>query len=94
MEQAAARHILVSSEETCNELKKRIQGGEDFAALAAEHSSCPSGQSGGALGTFQPGQMVPEFDAVVFGDCEVGDVQGPVKTQFGFHLVEVTQRTA
>lgn len=94
MAQAAARHILVSSEETCADLKKRIQEGEDFAALAAEHSSCPSGKSGGALGTFRPGQMVPEFDAVVFGDCEVGDVQGPVKTQFGYHLVEVTQRTA
>jgi len=94
MAQAAARHILVSSEETCLDLKKRIEAGEDFGAVAAEHSSCPSGKSGGALGTFRPGQMVPEFDAVVFGDCKVGDVQGPVKTQFGYHLVEVTQRTA
>lgn len=94
MAQAAARHILVDSEEACLDLKKQIEAGEDFAALAAEHSSCPSGKSGGALGTFQPGQMVPEFDAVVFGDGAVGEVQGPVKTQFGYHLVEVTQRTA
>ncbi|SMP47827.1 peptidyl-prolyl cis-trans isomerase C [Neorhodopirellula lusitana] len=94
MAQAAARHILVSSEETCLDLKKRIEAGEDFGAIAAEHSSCPSGKSGGALGNFAPGQMVPEFDAVVFSDCALGEVQGPVKTQFGYHLLEVTQRTA
>ena len=65
---------------------------EDLAALAAEHSSCPSGRNGGALGTFSPGQMVPEFDKVVFSE-EVGKVHGPVKTQFGYHLVEVTSRS-
>ena len=92
MAKAAARHILVDSEEKCNDLKSRIEGGEDFAALAKEHSSCPSGQEGGALGIFGKGAMVPEFDQVVFS-APVGEVQGPVKTQFGFHLIEVTMRT-
>ena len=91
MAKAAARHILVSTEAQCNDLKKQIAGGADFAALAKQHSSCPSGRDGGALGTFSPGQMVKEFDQVVFS-APVGVVQGPVKTQFGFHLVEVTHR--
>ena len=64
----------------------------DFAALAKKHSSCPSGKSGGDLGEFGPGRMVPEFDKVVF-TAPVGAVQGPVKTQFGWHLLEVTSRT-
>ncbi len=89
---AAARHILVDSEKKCNELKQQIEKGADFAALAKQHSSCPSGRSGGDLGTFGPGQMVPEFDKVVFS-APIGKVQGPVKTQFGYHLLEVTSRT-
>jgi len=88
---ASARHILVDNEQFCADLKSQIQGGADFADLAREHSQCPSGQSGGELGTFRPGQMVREFDTVVFND-EVGVVHGPVKTQFGYHLVEVTAR--
>ena len=91
MAKAAARHILVSTEAQCNDLKQQIADGADFAELAKQHSSCPSGRDGGALGTFSPGQMVKEFDAVVFS-APVGVVQGPVKTQFGFHLVEVTHR--
>lgn len=92
MAKASARHILVSSEEICQELKEEIEGGADFAELAKEHSQCPSGKDGGNLGVFGPGQMVKEFDEVVFS-AEVGKVQGPVKTQFGYHLVEVTTRT-
>jgi len=92
MAKAAARHILVSTEAECNKLKQQIADGADFAALAKKHSQCPSGQKGGALGTFSPGQMVREFDQVVFS-AEIGKVQGPVKTQFGYHLVEVTMRT-
>ncbi len=92
MAQASARHILVSSEEFCQELKDKIAAGEDFAALAKEHSSCPSGSDGGELGTFGRGQMVPEFDTVVFS-APVNEVQGPVRTQFGYHLLEVTSRT-
>ncbi len=91
MTQATARHILVSTEEQCNELKTAIENGADFAQVAKEHSSCPSGRDGGNLGSFGPGQMVKEFDTVVFS-APVNVVQGPVKTQFGYHLVEVTSR--
>ncbi len=91
MTQASARHILVDSEEHCLKLKADIKGGADFAAVAREHSSCPSSRDGGNLGTFGRGQMVREFDEVVFS-APVGEVQGPVRTQFGYHLVEVTER--
>jgi peptidyl-prolyl cis-trans isomerase C len=91
MPQAAARHILVEDEATCNDLKTKIEAGEDFATLAQQHSKCPSGRDGGNLGTFGPGQMVAEFDKVVFS-APVNQVQGPVKTQFGYHLLEVTER--
>ncbi len=92
MAKASARHILVPNEEDCNRLKGMIEGGEDFAEVAKEHSKCPSGRQGGALGEFSPGQMVKEFDDVVFSG-EVGKVLGPVKTQFGYHLIEITNRT-
>ncbi|MBD1552427.1 peptidylprolyl isomerase [Pseudomonas typographi] len=91
MAQATARHILVASEAQCNELKTQIEGGADFAELAKAHSSCPSSRQGGDLGTFGPGQMVKAFDEVVFS-APVNTVQGPVKTQFGYHLLEVTSR--
>jgi len=89
---ASARHILVSTEAGCLELKAQIEAGADFAEMARKHSSCPSGGNGGDLGEFGPGMMVPEFDKVVFS-AEVGAVQGPVKTQFGYHLLEVIRRT-
>ena len=88
---ARARHILVADEDACNQLKQQIAEGSDFAELAKQHSKCPSGQQGGDLGEFGPGQMVREFDDVVF-NAEVGSVQGPVKTQFGYHLIEVIER--
>ncbi|HKI61724.1 MAG TPA: peptidylprolyl isomerase [Mariprofundaceae bacterium] len=89
---ATARHILVNSEAQCNELKAQIEGGADFADLAKQYSSCPSSRNGGDLGEFGPGMMVPEFDKVVFS-ADVNTVQGPVRTQFGYHLLEVTSRT-
>ena len=89
---AAARHILVESETECQKLKTQIEAGADFATVAKEHSTCPSGKQGGALGTFKPGQMVKEFDSVVFKG-ELGVVHGPVKTQFGYHLIEITMRS-
>lgn len=92
MAQAAARHILVESEEKCTELKQQILDGKDFSEVAKANSSCPSSAQGGDLGSFGPGQMVPEFDKVVFS-APINEVQGPVKTQFGFHLLEVTSRT-
>ncbi|GFE60111.1 peptidyl-prolyl cis-trans isomerase [Geobacter sp. AOG2] len=92
MARATARHILVASKEVCEDLKKQIEAGADFAVVAREHSLCPSGKQGGALGEFGPGQMVKEFDQAVFSG-EVGKVLGPVQTQFGYHLLEVTSRT-
>ena len=91
MAKASARHILVDSEEKCLELKKEIEAGADFADVARQNSTCPSGQQGGALGEFGPGQMVREFDEVVFSG-ELNKVHGPVKTQFGYHLLEITSR--
>ena len=92
MARASARHILVKTEEACLDLKKQIDEGADFADMAKKHSECPSGNEGGSLGEFNPGQMVPEFDTVVFND-DVGKVHGPVKTQFGYHLIEITSRS-
>ena len=92
MTKASARHILVNTQDECESLKTRIENGEDFAVLAKEYSQCPSGQRGGALGEFSPGQMVKEFDDVVFS-AEVGKTHGPVETQFGYHLIQITSRT-
>ena len=92
MARASARHILVESEEECNKLKAQIESGTDFADAAKEHSKCPSGRQGGDLGEFGQGQMVKEFDDVVFS-AELNTVQGPVQTQFGYHLIEITNRS-
>jgi peptidyl-prolyl cis-trans isomerase C len=91
MAKAAARHILVSDEEKCKKIKQQIESGEDFAKAAALYSECPSGKDGGSLGEFLPGQMVEEFDEVVF-KADIGKVHGPVKTEFGYHLIEITSR--
>ena len=92
MAKATARHILVETEQQCNDLKDQIANGTDFADVAKQHSKCPSGATGGDLGEFGPGMMVKEFDEVVFS-APLNEVQGPVKTQFGYHLLEVTSRT-
>ena len=91
-ESVAASHILVDSEEKANELKAKIEAGEiSFEDAARENSSCPSGKAGGALGEFTKGQMVPEFDEAVFS-MEVGELRGPVKTQFGYHVIKLTEK--
>ena len=92
MAKASARHILVKTEEACNDIKTKIETGDDFADMAKQHSDCPSGRQGGDLGEFSPGQMVKEFDEVVFS-AEVGKVHGPIKTQFGYHLIEISDRS-
>ncbi|MCA9294182.1 MAG: peptidylprolyl isomerase [Phycisphaerales bacterium] len=93
MATAQARHILVGSEQEAKDLKQQIESGSaTFEDLAKAHSKCPSGREGGSLGTFRQGQMVPEFDKVVFGDLPIGKVSEPVKTQFGFHILEVQSR--
>ena len=92
MARASARHILVPTATQAEDIKKQIAEGADFAEMARQHSTCPSGRQGGDLGEFAPGQMVKEFNDVCFND-EVGVVHGPVQTQFGFHLIEVTDRS-
>ena len=92
MTRARARHILVETQEKCEDIKTQIEAGADFAQMAKEHSKCPSGQSGGELGEFSPGQMVKEFDDVVFSS-DLEKIHGHIQTQFGFHLIEITSRT-
>ena len=92
MPSAVASHILVKTESEAADLKQQIADGAAFDELAKQHSQCPSGQQGGSLGQFSQGQMVPEFDAVIFGDLPLGQVSDPVQTQFGFHLIQVQQR--
>ena len=72
-------------------LKQRIAGGEDFGELAKKHSNCPSGKNCGDLGWFRKGQMVPEFEKAAF-EGKKGDVVGPVKTQFGYHLIRINDQ--
>ena len=91
MTSARARHILVDTEAQALDLKTQIEAGTDFGEIAKSHSKCPSGKAGGDLGSFSPGQMVPEFDKAVFTG-EVGKTLGPVETQFGFHLIEIIER--
>jgi peptidyl-prolyl cis-trans isomerase C len=88
--QVRASHILVETEEQVKDLMIKMTEGANFADLARQHSRCPSGQQGGDLGMFGRGQMVPEFEQAAF-DNPVGALVGPVRTQFGYHLV---QRTA
>lgn len=95
MPRAEASHILVKTEQQAADLKKQIEAGEaTFADLAKKHSSCPSGKGGGSLGLFSKGDMVPEFDKVVFSDLPLGQVSAPVKTQFGWHILQVQKRMA
>lgn len=86
-----ASHILVDTKQEADDLKSRIEKGESFADLAKQYSKCPSGRSGGDLGYFERGQMVPEFDQAAFS-LPVGQVSEPVQTQFGWHLIEVTDK--
>ena len=92
-EQAQARHILVDERAEAVDIKRRLEGGADFARLAERRSTdTGSAQQGGDLGSFGRGQMAGPFERAVFG-AQVGDVVGPVKTEFGFHVIEVTGRT-
>lgn len=91
-ESVSASHILVDSEEKANEIKAEIESGAvSFEDAARKYSSCPSSEQGGALGEFTRGQMVPEFDEACFS-MKVGELRGPVKTQFGYHLIKLTDK--
>ena len=87
-----ASHILVESEDLANEIKEKIDNDDDFAQLAKEYSTCPSKEQGGDLGTFQQGQMVKEFEKALI-ENEIGDIVGPVKTQFGYHIINIKDKT-
>lgn len=86
-----ASHILVGTQAEAQNLKIRIDKGENFETLAKKYSSCPSRESGGDLGYFTRGQMVQEFETAAF-KAPVGVVTEPVKTQFGWHLIKVYDR--
>lgn len=86
-----ASHILVSTEDEANKLREEIISGKDFAAVAAEYSQCPSGSAGGDLGFFGKGMMVKPFEDAAF-ELEVGEISKPVQTQFGWHLIVVTDK--
>ena len=88
---ASARHILVKTKAEAEKLKQQLAKGADFGELAKKYSQCPSGKKGGDLGEFRPGQMVKAFDNVVFKK-PVLEIHGPIKTQFGFHLIQTIYR--
>jgi foldase protein PrsA len=84
-----ANHILVDDEATANEVVAKLNAGEDFSKLAAEYSKDASNASnGGALGFFEKGQMVPEFEEAAF-NMEAGEISAPIKTDFGYHIIQV-----
>ena len=88
---AIARHILVKSRGEAEAIKKQLSSGKAFEQLAKKFSTCPSKKQGGNLGEFRQGEMVPAFDKVVF-KAALHQVHGPIKTQFGFHLIEILYR--
>ncbi|RVU55193.1 peptidylprolyl isomerase [Anaerosphaera multitolerans] len=85
-----ASHILVDNEKLAEEILEKLNNGENFEELASQYSTCPSKEKGGNLGTFNPGQMVPEFDNAVFS-MEEDEISKVVKTQFGYHIIKVNE---
>lgn len=91
--EVCARHVLVATEEAAQDVIDRLEAGEDFAEVAGEASTDPTAaESGGELGCAQPLRYAPEFAEAVL-EAEIGEVAGPVETQFGFHVVIVDERT-
>lgn len=93
MKTAIVRHILVKDKALAEQLKKKIQAGADFNKVAKQYSTCNSAQRGGELGEVKKGQLVPVIDKLVFTGAE-NILHGPVKSQFGFHLLEIKFRMA
>ena len=91
MKSAIVRHILVKDKELAEQLKKKIQAGTDFGKIAKQHSTCPSGKKGAALGELKKGQFVGPIDKAVFTLAE-RELHGPIKSQFGWHLLEIKFR--
>lgn len=92
MQTAIVRHILVKDKNLAEQLKQKIQAGSDFAKIAKQYSTCNSAKRGGELGEVRKGQLVPIIDRLVFSAAE-RVLHGPVKSQFGFHLLEIKFRT-
>lgn len=86
-----ASHILVKTKKEAEKILERLDSGEPFEAIARRESLCPSGENGGDLGFFDKGQMVKEFEDACFS-AEVGQVVGPVKTDFGYHVIKITDK--
>lgn len=91
VKEVRAAHILVAKEDKAKELLQMIKNGTSFADLAKQFSMCPSGRKGGDLGWFGKGMMVKEFEDAAFNHAK-GEVVGPVKTQFGWHLIQVVDQ--
>lgn len=92
-ESVSAKHILVKEEEKCANILSEIESGaKSFEEAARAYSTCPSSEKGGDLGEFKRGQMVPEFENAAF-DAEIGKIVGPVKTNFGYHLIKTEKKT-
>ncbi|MFZ9001700.1 MAG: peptidylprolyl isomerase [Bacteriovoracaceae bacterium] len=83
----SAQHILVNERYMAEDIIKKLENGESFDSLASDFSNCPSGTSGGNLGEFGKGMMVPPFEDAAFA-LEVDQVSGPVRTQFGYHVIK------
>ena len=92
MKMAMARHILLKTKEEADEIKKRLDKGEDFSKLAKKYSICNSAKRFGDLGEVRPGQMIKPIDTIIFRKKELV-IHGPVKTKFGYHLVQVVFRS-
>lgn len=88
-----ASHILIDTQEKADEVLKEINSGTEFEDVAKKYSSCPSKDSGGDLGFFTKGRMVKEFDEAVF-NMSVGEISKPIKTQFGYHIIKLTEQKA
>ncbi len=91
IKEVRASHLLVDTKDQAENIKQEINAGKDFGQAASEVSKCPSGSRGGDLGYFGRGMMVPEFEQAAFS-MPVGQVSEPIKTQFGWHLIKVTDK--
>ena len=92
-ETVSAKHILVDDLDQMKEIEAEITNGMSFEEAAKKHSKCPSAAEGGSLGSFTRGRMVPEFENAAF-ELEIGEISEPIKTQFGYHLIQLDEKNA
>ncbi len=90
MNKVNASHILVKTEQEAMAVAYDVKHGKSFEEIAQQKSLCPSGKKGGSLGWFGRGMMVKEFDTACLNpNVKKGDIIGPVKTQFGYHMIKI-----